>query len=118
MDCAGLVILAVKSAQLLPSGFEDELPANYGRDGNGQLELIVSQYCQLIPQPVPAALLLFKAVPTQTVAQHCAIISNWDGGLGMIHAYENAGSVREHQLIQFWESRIMGCYKLPGIVYQ
>jgi cell wall-associated NlpC family hydrolase len=116
-DCIGLIILAIKTAKLLPQDFDRPHGTDYGRDGYGNLETIVSLYCQPTPEPIVGSLLLFKAVPRQTIAQHCAICSQWGNSLGMIHAYENGGGVREHELIEFWRDRLVGVYKLPNVEY-
>lgn len=115
LDCIGVPILVCRTLGLLPKTFDF---LSYGRDGSGKLETIVAQYCNPLDSPRLGALLLFKAVPNQTVAQHAAICSDWDGGLGMIHAYQNIGSVREHELIRFWLDRLMGVYGLPNINYE
>ena len=91
---------------------------DYGRDGSGKLEAIVSQHCQPIPSPKPGSLLLFRAVPGQTVAQHTAICTDTEWGMGMLHAYQNVGMVREHEMIPFWRDRLVGTYALPTITYE
>jgi hypothetical protein len=87
-------------------------------DGSGKLEEIVSQYCTPLEAPTPGALLLFRTTPTQTVVQHCAICTNWyNESLGMLHAYQNVGSVKEHELTKFWSDRLVSSYGLPNVNY-
>ena len=115
IDCIGVAIVVCKRLLLLPEDFDY---SDYGRDGSGKLEEIVSQYCTPLEAPTPGALLLFRTTPTQAVAQHCAICTNWyNESLGMLHAYQNVGSVKEHELIKFWSDRLVGSYGLPNVNY-
>lgn len=114
IDCIGVPIAVVNRLDLFEEFFEFTA---YGRDGSGLLEQEISLRCPRRDDPTPGAILLFKATPRQTVAQHCAICTEWGQDLGMIHAYQNVGSVREHELIPFWLDRLMAVYEFPNIQY-
>ncbi len=45
-------------------------------------------------------------------AQHLGLISDYAGGLGMIHAYAPARCVVEHALDEYWLSHLAGSYRL------
>ena len=119
LDCIGVPIVVINRLQLIGDRYFDYLA--YGRDGSGILEDVVSQYCPRLPEPRPGAMLLFKATPHQTVAQHCAICTDWGtkqgATLGMVHAYQNIGYVREHELIPFWRDRLIAVYGFPLTKY-
>jgi cell wall-associated NlpC family hydrolase len=115
IDCIGVAIVTCNRLGLLPPGFDY---SDYGRDGSGKLETIVAEYCTPLTAPTPGALLLFRTTPTQTVAQHCAICTDWHNEtLGMLHAYQNVGKVKEHEFIQFWSDRLIGSYGFPNVIY-
>ena len=121
IDCIGVAIVTCRKLLLLPEDFDY---SDYGRDGSGKLETIVAEYCTPLTDPTPGALLLFRTTPTQTVAQHCAICTNWSDRLGwdnetlgMLHAYQNVGKVKEHELISFWSDRLIGSYGFPNVNY-
>ncbi|MFW0776983.1 MAG: C40 family peptidase [Rickettsiales bacterium] len=44
--------------------------------------------------------------------QHLAIVSNYQSGLGMIHAYAPARAVVEHSLDTWWMKRIKAAYRI------
>lgn len=109
VDCIGLPILVCKDLGL---GEFDQ--ANYPRNPNGTLLLKIEEVCQTINLQ-PGALVIFKI---NVEAQHCGIVSNYfHGGLGLIHAWDLADKVVEHRLTKNWESKIVGCYGLPGVTY-
>lgn len=114
LDCIGVPIVIINRLQLIGTFFDFTA---YGRDGSGILEKTVAQYCKPLPEPRPGAMLLFKTTPEQTVAQHCGVCTDWGSELGMVHAYQNVGFVREHELIKFWQDRLVSVYAFPLTQY-
>jgi uncharacterized protein YijF (DUF1287 family) len=51
-----------------------------------------------------------------TSVSHLAIVTEYEDGLGLIHAYSSgAAKVVEHRLDEVWRSRIVGCFEFPGV---
>ncbi len=59
----------------------------------------------------PADIALFSI---QGMPQHMGIISDFDGGLGLIHAYAPAKKVVEHALDDFWCSKMVCAYRVTS----
>lgn len=119
-DCLGVPILVGFDLDLfvgLP--FEQKaiiVEANYPRIPDGRMRTQVEAICQPIVI-APGALLLFQMSATE---QHCGIVSEYMGELGLIHAWDLSGvnAVVEHRLTQDWLAKITGCYALPGVDYE
>ena len=113
VDCVGLPLCVM--AEL---GVTDLLAdyRNYPSQPTGR---VVHEECQrrliekTMAEMLPGDLLTLR-VPT--VPCHTAIITDLNGGLGIIHAY-NGGPRRvvEHILDAKWRRRIEGVFEFPGI---
>ena len=109
LDCIGLPLIVCRLAGL---GYYDYF--NYSREPDGTLIRELDKHWQRLPDIKEGSLLVFAI---RKEPQHCAIASKFRGGWGMIHAYENAGQVREHALIPWWRKKITHFYALPGVDY-
>ena len=108
-DCIGLVILTAWELGLFEFDFR-----NYSRNPGSILEQEAKKHCQPLADLTESALVLFKI---DGLPQHCGIISHYRNDWGLIHAYENVGKVREHRLINWWQDKLVGIYKLPNVNY-
>jgi cell wall-associated NlpC family hydrolase len=108
VDCIGLPIYVCKQLEL---GDFDR--SDYPRAPNGTLQPLVAQICTLETLQ-PGVILLFKISAT---AQHCGIVSIYNGEFGLIHAWDIAQRVVEHKLTQDWKLKTVGCYGFPGVTY-
>ena len=108
-DCLGLILLVGWELDL----FDYDIKS-HGKSIGNQLKDGIEKHCQRLPEIREGALVLFKI---DNVPQHCGIITNYRDDWGLIHAYENVGKVREHQLIKWWKDKIYGVYALPNVNY-
>lgn len=111
LDCLGVVIVTAKIAGILTPEFDY---INYPAVGNGALERILPNFCDRLPFLCEGAIATFDV---EGEANHCGVISSYQGGLGLIHAYENAKRVREHELVSFWKDKIVNIYAFPNVKY-
>lgn len=113
-DCLGLVVGVVDELQLrnaagvLLSGFDE---VNYSRQPDGQyligkLEELLAPMALDNMQPGDLALFDIKGNP-----QHLAILTDYEGGIGMIHCFAPARRVVEHRLDHDWKSKIVKVYR-------
>lgn len=58
-------------------------------------------------EPGDLLLMRFERYP-----QHVGIASDFEGGLGLIHAYAQARKVVENRLDEFWAEKIISAYSL------
>jgi cell wall-associated NlpC family hydrolase len=105
MDCAGVVVHAVRSC-----GIEVYDVSGYGPTPNkGLLELALEQHIYLsVVQPGERRagdILLMRFV---SEPQHLAIAT----ATGIIHAYEAARKCCEHDIDALWASRIVRVYRV------
>lgn len=73
-----------------------------------QIEIVCSS--PVTNDPVAGDLLLFRIYDQP---QHCAIATDLNGGLGMIHADRSLGQVVECGLTENWLKRLVAVYKIP-----
>lgn len=108
IDCIGVPILVANKLGLGNFNFIDYPPMP-----DGTIQLLLNSICSNeVLQP--GVLLLFRV---GNCAQHCGIVSDYMGGLGLIHAWDLVGQVVEHKLSRDWINRVVGCYGLPGVRY-
>lgn len=103
LDCAGLVVAAVKEC-----GLNCDDVAGYGRSPyRGLLEktLQAQKILQPIADPELGAILLFKI---RHDPQHLALCA----GETIVHSYETIGRVVEERLTPFWLDRLVACYRV------
>lgn len=111
LDCLGVVEL---TAILCGITYSFVAPTNYGRNSSRLLADGLERYCEEIGIFLPGTIVLCNL---STIPYHCGIITDYQGRLGLLHAYENAGRVREHALIPWWKDKIYKVYKFPGVEY-
>ena len=103
VDCIGLIIGMAHEMGLT---VEDRL--DYARQpSGGQLEAALANYLQPCDLKV-GCVALFKI---KNEPQHVGIVSDYGDGFGLIHAYAQSRKVVEHGLDEFWEKRLVACYK-------
>ena len=102
IDCAGLVIVCAKEL-----GIEFEDIKGYARTPDGvTLERELDrQLTKVKREPISGDVLLMRI---RREPQHIAIKTD----IGIIHAYQGAGKVVEHNLDDKWRKRIKGVYSL------
>ncbi len=109
IDCIGVPIYVANKLEL--GEFER---VDYPRSPDGTMQPLINSICSdEVLQP--GVLLVFKISDT---AQHCGIVSSYQEGLGLIHAWDIALQVVEHRLTKDWIDKVVGCYGLPGISYR
>jgi NlpC/P60 family putative phage cell wall peptidase len=113
-DCLGLVIGVVDELELkdkngIRLAAYDEV--TYSKEPNG--EYLTEKLLSLLDE-VPIAdasagdLVLFKMGNNP---QHLAILSDYEGGLGMVHCYAQARRVVEHRLDEDWQKKIVKVFR-------
>lgn len=113
-DCLGLVIGVVDKLELkdkngIRLAAYDEV--TYSKEPNG--EYLTEKLLGLLDE-VPIAdasagdLVLFKMGNNP---QHLAILSDYEGGLGMVHCYAQARRVVEHRLDEAWQKKIVKVFR-------
>ncbi len=131
VDCVGLLVCAAEDLHLVdalgaPILRWDDL--NYGpqptKDG-------VHQECKrrmvtraeapnitIAPEPGDIITLLMKYREEEPgVACHVAIVTDLNGGLGMIHSYAGLAKVVEVSLVAKWAHRLHGIFRIPSLAY-
>jgi hypothetical protein len=108
IDCIGVPIWVASELRL---GDFDK--SDYPRAPDGSMVELITSVCS--NEIIQAGVLLVFEIGG--VAQHCGIVSIYQNGLGLIHAWDIAGKVCEHRLTQDWINKVVGCYGLPGVVY-
>lgn len=113
-DCLGLVVgvvdeLGLKDANGVQLAAYDEV--TYSREPDGAY--LIEKLTGLLEEvPVDEAragdLGLFKV---RENPQHLAILSNFEGALGMIHSFAPARRVVEHRLDDDWKLRILKVFR-------
>lgn len=103
IDCIGLVICVCKELDLIDFDYYD-----YDRtpDGDNLMQLL-KLHCTPTDNPEPGDIMVFRI---KKQPQHVGIVTE----RGIIHAYQGADKVVEHELIQWWKDRIVGAFELPS----
>ena len=111
-DCLGLVVGVVdelglkdKHGQSL-AGY-DEIAYSKEPDG-AYLTQKLTDLLEEVQEPQAGDLALFSV---RDNPQHLAIITDYEGSLGMIHAYAPARRVVEHRLDDDWNSRLVKVFR-------
>lgn len=103
IDCLGLLVLAARDV-----GVELDDKKNYPRQADGE-SLLAECDRQLKKadkhnlKPNDIVVIRFGKSP-----QHIGIVTD----IGLIHAYQTAGSVVEHSIDKKWQKRIIRAYQL------
>jgi NlpC/P60 family putative phage cell wall peptidase len=111
-DCLGLVVGVVdelglkdKNGQKLAS--YDEIAYSKEPDG-AYLTQKLTDLLEEVQEPQAGDLALFSV---RDNPQHLAILTDYEGSLGMIHAYAPARRVVEHRLDDDWNSRLVKVFR-------
>jgi cell wall-associated NlpC family hydrolase len=120
LDCFGLVLLACRDAGLFPLLHlpEDFDVCAYGRlPSSYQLPAHLDAYVPQAPRhPLQPGLLAVFAVSSEEPA-HMGLLSESNGSLGLIHAWNgrvaSRARVQEHRLSSLWRRRLWRAYQLP-----
>lgn len=110
-DCWGLVRATCKDLGLFPNGFN--VPRDYGRIGDGELQKKVEEHCGAPVIDAVAGCLVLISWPGAVHAGHLAFFT----GENLIHSYSRMGKVVEHGFRAPWTKLVHGFYKLPGVIY-
>ncbi len=113
-DCLGLIVgvvdelgLVDESGRLLSS--YDEINYSKEPDGKYLIQKLENILDEVNPSEIKAGdLALFKMGNNP---QHLAIITDYQGGLGMIHCYAQARKVVEHRFDENWQKRLFKVYR-------
>lgn len=118
-DCGGMVRGVAAALGLEPESWPAaaEKFRGYGRQlANGIVKASLELYADSIPlqyaQPGDILLLQFER---DTEPRHVAILTEFYGKPGMVHAYYQARKVAEHGIDDTWRRRIVGAYQYRGI---
>lgn len=108
IDCIGLAIAVCQDLGLGDFDFQ-----GYSREPDGVTLLReIEKICTPTQEYQPGDLLIFRI---RKYPQHCGLVTELAGQLGLIHAYQSIGKVAEHALTDWWVERIVGAYQLPGV---
>lgn len=114
LDCAGLVKRALNDTGRYPVDV-----AAYPRTpvGNALREAVEAFFGPPARMPLQVGDVVLIAKRPGGPANHMAIVSDYPGGLGLIHTRadihrgQQKGRVTEHRLDEKWASRIVGVYR-------
>ncbi len=131
VDCMGLLVCAGKEINY---PFTDILTYSRTATDFGLVEKCADYLDEIaIGDQQPGDVGLFWIDPSTKLPQHTCIFSDYRDGIGMIHAWEQAGrtdtprrrrgigvstdlgSVVEHHFSRFWESRLCRVFSMRGV---
>lgn len=113
-DCLGLIVgvvaeLGLKDRNGVPLATYDEVTYSMSPDGAYLTQKLTSLLDEVPKEKAQAGdLALFKVGDNP---QHLAILSDYEGTLGMIHCYLLTRGVVEHRLDDDWKSRLDKVYR-------
>lgn len=114
VDCVGFIAEVARSVGLM----DVQEAANYRRRPNGQtLRSKLDAYLIAIqPQDLRAADVVLLA--THETPDHVGLIGDYPvrDEVSLIHAYLPARKVIEHRIDATWAARIVGAYRIPGVL--
>jgi cell wall-associated NlpC family hydrolase len=112
IDCLGLLVGVAREVNI--KGRNGEMLADF--DANDYphqpdtvaLRARLSMLLQKVETIMVGDIALFDI---DGAPQHMGIISECEGGLGLIHAYAPARAVVEHALDAYWQKKLVGIYR-------
>lgn len=113
-DCLGLIIgvvdeLGMQDRNGKPLAGYDEVSYSKEPDGAYLTQKLTALLDEaLVAQAQPGDLALFTV---RDNPQHLAILTDYEGGLGMIHCYAQARRVVEHRLDEDWKQRLVKVFR-------
>ncbi len=113
-DCLGLIVgvvdeLGLRDRHGQPLAGYDEVTYSKEPDGaylTQKLTALLDEAPVAQAQPGDLALFTVRDNP-----QHLAFLTDYEGGLGMIHCYAQARRVVEHRLDNDWKSRLVKVFR-------
>lgn len=117
VDCAGLVICVARELGLVDASFDVQ---GYGRVPDGSMRALCARWMHEVHELELGAVALMAVDPGadgERAAQHLGIVGDYrHGGHSLIHASGIAGRVIEHRVMWTRAMRLLGVYRLPGVV--
>lgn len=113
-DCLGLIVGVVDELELKDKNgvrlaAYDEVTYSKEPDGEYLIQKLVDVLAEIPASEMRAGdLALFKV---RENPQHLAILSDYEGGIGMIHSFAPARRVVEHRLDDDWRARIVKVFR-------
>jgi NlpC/P60 family putative phage cell wall peptidase len=113
-DCLGLVVgvvdeLGLEDANGMKLAAHDEITYSRQPDGAYLTEKLTGLLAEIPASEARAGdLALFKV---RENPQHLAILTDYEGTLGMIHCFAPARKVVEHRLDDDWKSRMIKAFR-------
>ncbi len=113
-DCLGLIVgvvdeLGLKDKEGVRLAAYDEITYPKEPDGAYLIEKLTGLLAEVpIAEAQAGDLALFKV---RENPQHLAILTDYNGELGMIHCYAQARRVVEHRLDDDWKSRLLKVFR-------
>ncbi len=113
-DCLGLIVgvvneLELKDAQGTPLAAYDEVTYSREPDGAYLIEKLVGLLDEVPVVDMRAGdLALFRV---RENPQHLAILTDYEGAIGMIHCFAQARRVVEHRLDDDWKFRLLKVFR-------
>jgi cell wall-associated NlpC family hydrolase len=113
IDCIGLVWNVARDC-----GYDFEMINAYSSSPSGQK--VIEEASKAIIKPErqgweslkPGDIMILWGWQ-RGIPQHFAFVGEMGGRLTMIHAFQRAEKVVEHNLIPFWKERYMGTWQFP-----
>lgn len=113
-DCLGLIVgvvdeLGLKDSAGMKLAAYDEVTYSKEPDGAYLIQKLTGILTEVpIADARAGDLALFKV---RENPQHLAILTDYEGALGMIHCYAQARRVVEHRLDDDWKSRLLKVFR-------
>jgi NlpC/P60 family putative phage cell wall peptidase len=113
-DCLGLIVGVVDELELkdkngVKLAAYDEVTYSKEPDGEYLIQKLVDVLAEIPVEEMRAGdLALFKV---RANPQHLAILTDYEGGIGMIHSFAPARRVVEHRLDDDWRARIVKVFR-------
>ncbi len=115
VDCLGLLVgvakeLDMRNKQGIPLFGCDEIDYPHMPDCQKLYTRLSEILCPIDVKDIKAGDILLLSIDNNP--QHLAIVSDYEDGLGIIHAYAPARRVVEHRLDSNWQSMIAAAFTL------
>jgi cell wall-associated NlpC family hydrolase len=115
VDCLGLLIgvaaemnLVAANGQLFASA--DETDYSHQPDALRLRQVLSGLLAEIPPPDMAPGDVVLLTIDSQP--QHLAIVSDFNAGTGLIHAYAPARAVVEHALDEWWRTRIVTAFRI------
>lgn len=109
VDCLGLLI-GVAAELSLPFDKYDEISYSHYPDTQKLQTVLAAAMQEITINDIQAGDILLFCIDNNP--QHLAIVSDFTGGFGIIHAYATARAVVEHALDSWWQKKIVSAFRV------